>query len=177
MTIDYSAFVHLFSVGDPDEWGPTLSVRPDGVYVRPPPSDVYLTPSERAELSRSMSGAFDIPEVRFPCTLGELEHLADFHGLRGYLDAFELARWIGEKSAASDARSAWPWGNHSTNLLEHMAAAADRFWRNYDRSDQTTAPTNTQVASWLTEQGVSQRVAETMAQILRADGLPTGPRK
>jgi hypothetical protein len=71
----------------------------------------------------------------------------------------------------------WPWGSHETELLRHLAAAADRFWKNYDPSDPTTAPTNQQVMDWLKDRGVSDRAAEVMASILRADRLPTGPRK
>jgi hypothetical protein len=71
----------------------------------------------------------------------------------------------------------WPWGSHETELLRHLAAAADRFWKKYDPSDPTTAHTNQQVIDWLKQRGVSERTAEVMATILRADGLPTGPRK
>jgi hypothetical protein len=71
----------------------------------------------------------------------------------------------------------WPWGRHETALLRKLAAAAQRFWRNYNSADPTTAPTNQQVIDWLKGQGVSERTAEIMATILRADGLPTGPRK
>jgi hypothetical protein len=71
----------------------------------------------------------------------------------------------------------WPWGSHETELLRKLAAAAERFWRLYDPSDISTAPTNQQVSDWLRTQGVSDRIAESMATILRLDGLPTGPRK
>jgi hypothetical protein len=71
----------------------------------------------------------------------------------------------------------WPWGRHETDLLRKLAVAAQRFWSNYDPSDPSTAPTNQQVTDWLKGQGVSERTAEIMATILRADGLPTGPRK
>ncbi|GJI89793.1 hypothetical protein [Duganella hordei] len=71
----------------------------------------------------------------------------------------------------------WPWGTYETDSLRHLAAAANRFWRNYDPTDATTAPINEDVCKWLVEQGVSKRVAEVMASILRADGLATGPRK
>jgi hypothetical protein len=71
----------------------------------------------------------------------------------------------------------WPWGRHETDLLRKLAYAADRFWKNYDPNDPTTAPTNEQVSDWLKSQGVAVRTAEIMASILRADGLPTGPRK
>jgi hypothetical protein len=71
----------------------------------------------------------------------------------------------------------WPWGNYETDLLRHLAAAANRFWRNYDPSDPSTAPTNKEVVNWLVEQRVANRTAEIIATILRADGLPSGPRK
>jgi len=71
----------------------------------------------------------------------------------------------------------WPWGNYETKLLRKLADAAAKFWTNYDPTDNTTAPTNKAVADWLKGQGVADRVAEIMAQILRPDGLPTGPRK
>lgn len=71
----------------------------------------------------------------------------------------------------------WPWGRHETELLRKLAAAAQRFWSNYDPSDPDTAPTNEQVIDWLKGEHVSQRTAEIMATILRADGLPMGRRK
>jgi hypothetical protein len=71
----------------------------------------------------------------------------------------------------------WPWGRHETDLLRKLAAAAQRFWSNYDPSRPDTAPTNEQLIGWLKEQEVSERTAEVMATILRADGLPMGRRK
>lgn len=79
--------------------------------------------------------------------------------------------------SAAMEQNAWPWGTHETKLLRTMAEAAQRFWANYDPADPTTAPYNHQVQEWLESQGVSKRVAETMARILRADDLPPGPRK
>jgi hypothetical protein len=70
----------------------------------------------------------------------------------------------------------WPWGDHHTALLGHLADAAQRFWVNVDPADNTTAPTNDAVASWLVQQGVSKRMADAMASMLRPDWLPTGPR-
>lgn len=72
----------------------------------------------------------------------------------------------------------WPWGNHHTDLLGHLDAAARRFWVNYDPSDIGTAPTKVAVSEWLqTERKVSRTMADSIASMLRADGLPTGPRK
>jgi len=70
----------------------------------------------------------------------------------------------------------WPWGEHETKLLRILAGAAQRFWKRYDPSDETTAPTNEEVKAWIKQQGVSDRIAEAMATILRADNLHLGPR-
>ena len=79
--------------------------------------------------------------------------------------------------ARDEALLAAPPNDHNTNLLRKLTGAARHFWELYDPDDPTTAPTNKQVSNWLQEQGVAKRVAEVMAQILRADGLPRGPRR
>lgn len=71
----------------------------------------------------------------------------------------------------------WPWGTHETPLLRKLAEAASKFWSLYDPNDPSSAPTNSQVENWLTSKGVSQKIAEVMATILRAEGLRRGPRK
>jgi len=83
--------------------------------------------------------------------------------------------WHPEAIALSNMN--WPWGRHETHLLRKLAAAANKFWTQYLPDDPSTAPTNQQVIDWLKEQGVTARTAEIMATILRADGLPSGPRK
>lgn len=79
--------------------------------------------------------------------------------------------------------SKWPWGSHETALLTHLAKAAE-LWRtvdeggNYVPSDPTTAPTNEQIEHFLERRGVtSKKTREVMATILRADDLPSGPRR
>lgn len=71
----------------------------------------------------------------------------------------------------------WPWGTHETELLRKLAGAANKFWVLYDPDDPTSAPTNKQVIEWLEKERVSNRTAEYIATILRADGLRKGPRK
>lgn len=71
----------------------------------------------------------------------------------------------------------WPWGEYETELLRKLATAAEEWWSTYDPASPATAPTNQEVKDWLIGQGVSDRVAESMATILRADGLATGPRR
>lgn len=81
------------------------------------------------------------------------------------------------EGAVPPAPTSWPWGNYETKLLRELAAAADKFWKNYDPADSTTAPTNEQVVSWLMGRGVAKRNAQIIATMLRADGLRPGPRK
>lgn len=72
--------------------------------------------------------------------------------------------------------SRWPWGMHDTRLLRELAAAAQHHWTGYDPASPATAPNSEEVQRWLTARGVaSKRVAEVMAQILRADDLKSGP--
>lgn len=78
----------------------------------------------------------------------------------------------------SNKISKWPWGDHHTEMLGHLDAAATRYWVNYDPADLTTASTNVAVSEWLqSERNVSRTMADSIASMLRADGLPTGPRK
>jgi len=72
--------------------------------------------------------------------------------------------------------TSWPWGRYETKSLRKLAQAADRFWKNYDPADPSTAPTNAQVAKWQIEEKVTPRIADAIASILRADGLQTGRR-
>lgn len=72
--------------------------------------------------------------------------------------------------------ASWPWGSYENESLRKLAQAADRFWKNYDPADHSTAPTNDQVSAWLIGQKVTPRIAKAIASILRADGLPTGRR-
>ncbi|MGN6831100.1 hypothetical protein [Paucibacter sp. M5-1] len=99
------------------------------------------------------------------------------------------ATWVGPDSSDSPADTGnraggpWPWGAHETELLRWLAAAAQRFWVNYNPADHTTAVNSDVVAAWLRQQKtadgkpIAKRVAEAMAQLLRANGLPTGPRR
>jgi hypothetical protein len=81
------------------------------------------------------------------------------------------------RDAVLPAPTLWPWGDYDTKLLRELAAAAERFWKNYDPADPGTAPTSEQVEKWLVDRKVPKRTAQIMAKILRADGLRPGPRK
>ena len=112
-------------------------------------------------------------------------------------DRSELQRWFGAKGNGFKTKyefvqcqnstpieknlksERWPWGNHHTELLGHLEAAARRYWGpNYIPADATTATINATVSGWLqTERKVSKTMADSIASMLRPDGLPTGPRK
>ncbi len=120
-----------------------------------------------------------IPRDRFDsdCPDNSPVDLAQFGAWAGEIGYRLPANFPREVSTKTIEAYGWPWGSHTTSLLEKMAQAASRFWSRYDPEDPTTAPTNEQVSIWLMENGVPKRTAEVMATILRADGLTTGPRK
>lgn len=101
----------------------------------------------------------------------------------------ELARWLGATGMSSiykfkvesndelPAGKRWPWGDHHTEYLGHLEAAAREFWVNYDpQNRKKTAPKNDAIIEWLKARKVSRSLANAMATMLRADGLPPGPR-
>ena len=84
----------------------------------------------------------------------------------------------GKNTEPSQALPRWPWGEHHTEYLGHLEAAARKWWNLYDPTDPTTAPTNEMVSEWLhSERKISKEKAKAIASMLRPDGLPTGPRK
>jgi hypothetical protein len=166
-------------------------------------SDTLGDPIEVSE-SEAINAQIALPSVKADelhhrCWLyGEETTLSDW--LNNRLSNFEnqefarntIARWLdtigmnsvypfdrqqGSRERKSDCR--WPWGSHHTETLGHLEAAARRYWaENYDPSDATTAPTNATVSEWLqTDRKVSKTMADSIASMLRPDGLPTGPRK
>lgn len=86
----------------------------------------------------------------------------------------EVFPWASEELRPGNHQ--WPWGSHTTKNLDLMARAADKFWKHYTPSDISTAPKSQDVVAWLVDLGMAKRAAEVVASLLRADGLPTGPR-
>ena len=83
--------------------------------------------------------------------------------------------WIVEASAPTV--KAWPWGDRTTKLLDLLAQTANQWWSDYDPKKPQTAPKSESIEEWLSNKGVSQKIAAAMATILRPDGLKPGPRK
>ena len=104
----------------------------------------------------------------------------------------DVLHLLGEKAALqlqpkteSVPISPWPWGNHHTELLGHLEAAASEFWLIYKpHKAKATAPKNETVIAWLMARNVlgqkrkvSGQMAKAIATMLRPDDLPTGPRR
>ncbi len=110
------------------------------------------------------------------------------HSIEREVDLAEFAGWlrvIGHQAPPDfpwtpaeldPSHMVWPWGRHTTKDLALLARAADKFWKHYDPGDTTTAPTNEAVIEWLVQNDMARRKAEVVASLLRADGVPTGPR-
>jgi hypothetical protein len=89
----------------------------------------------------------------------------------------ELEGRLKQAEPDTNTETKWPWGTHHTEALGHLEAAALRWWKLYDPTESDTAPTNKQVSEWLqTERKVTQKMADSIASILRADGIRPGPR-
>lgn len=131
-------------------------------YFRAKPNDP-LEPNEDAEAGTTWR--FDEP---FIATKSEVAVLPAEVRILGGQDL---------RPCAGSMSTEWPWGAHTTEMLEHLRAAGLKHWSRYDPDDSTTASTNATVAEFLKQRGVSERIAEAMATILRADGLPSGRRK
>ena len=90
-----------------------------------------------------------------------------------------------EANTNSTPAGRWPWGNHHTELLGHLEAAAREFWTGYSPENaKATAPKSETVIAWLEARNVpgqkkkvSNQMATAIASMLRPDDLPTGPRK
>jgi hypothetical protein len=112
----------------------------------------------------------------------------DVNLIQGEVDLSEFSAWLREighqtpiefpwtppKLGSGPYR--WPWGDYETKDLRLLAQAADKFWKNYDPNDHSTAPTNEKVIEWLMKKKMPKRTAQVVATLLRADDLPVGRR-
>ena len=122
-------------------------------------------------------------QTRKPVDMIRLANAAEWAHRQGFairpdiLERLDLNPGQTAEADPGQARGKWPWGDHETELLRHLEAAAVRFWKNWDPDEPDTAPLNDEVEVWLKSRGVSDRIAKAIASILRPDGLRTGPRK
>jgi hypothetical protein len=84
--IGYSEFVKICGIFEPDTWSDWLSVKYDGVYIKPPASDIYLTPEERSILTEHPTYDLTKPALSFPCSLEELRAFDEYQRLGLDLD-------------------------------------------------------------------------------------------
>lgn len=120
--------------------------------------------------------AYSHDSQRHKCIV-DLRTFATWATSQGWRLSRRFPRTDPSNPSAPNAKG-WPWGDHETELLRNLASAAKEWWSTYDPSNPRTAPKNAEVSGWLTtKHKTPKRVAEIMAQILRADGLPTGPRR
>ena len=87
--LGYDDFVRLFDITNMD-FAPGLELRTTGVFVVPPPEDLYLTPEERATLTEHPTGNLSEPALPLPCKLSTLEAFADTFGLRAAIEPFTM---------------------------------------------------------------------------------------
>ena len=152
---------------------PDLTGNLDTLFVQPPPKFNSLLEQAKAGINANLLK----PAKLDPIHIEESE--IDLTVFTSWANAKELPfpegfPWQPEMDFHV---TGWPWGRYDTELLRKLAHAADHFWKNYQPNQPSTAPTNEQVIGWLVDQKVARRTAEVMATILRADGLPSGPRK
>lgn len=90
--IGYSEFVLLCNVCDPEDWSGWLSVRPDGVYIKPLPVGFDATPLERSTWTEHPLYDLTKPVLAFPCNWEELRAFDESQRLGLELDgAYEDA--------------------------------------------------------------------------------------
>lgn len=122
-----------------------------------------------------------VPLVGGPATcgveLGEFAAWALKIGWHMPQQMCELGIAYRSNAVGEPASARWPWGDYETPLLKALAAAADRWWKRYDPTDATTAPTNDAVVEWLRKEfpdpPMSANIASAIATILRAPSVPT----
>lgn len=93
LVVGYDDFGKLCRVSSADDL-PGMDLRPDGVYIVPPPLDGLLSPGERAVLSEHPKKDLTQPALKLPCTLPKLQEFLEFFGLYGCIDPFDMADWV-----------------------------------------------------------------------------------
>ncbi len=145
------------------------------------PDEAYATQTMRMlDGVRSLLAAcLDGPSAGATKSPEEWHALAAASGLLAtseYVEGVRAFRGLAPEDTPQ-TESGWPWGTYETKLLRDLSAAVDRYWKNFDPADPTQANTKETVVEWLvTNRNVSDRVAQAMDTIIRAEGLPKGPR-
>lgn len=111
--IGYSDFVTLCRVDDPTTWARWLSIRPEGIWISPPPETTDLSAAERAAWCEHPEKNLTKPALKFPCSLRELQSFLEYAGVYGCIDPFDMAGFVlmateSLKTASSDSKPLKP---------------------------------------------------------------------
>lgn len=93
--VGYDDFLILCHVDDVNEWSNKYRIQRDGVYVRPTPDDVYLTPAERQMLAHP-TGDDRAPLLTFPSSIYHLLKWLDDEGI-GQIGNLDVVEWLGRR--------------------------------------------------------------------------------
>ncbi|QOY94973.1 hypothetical protein IM543_03480 [Massilia sp. UMI-21] len=64
--------------------------------------------------------------------------------------------------------------SYMSDKLVRTIQAAKKFWSNASRGDRDTHPSNSAVASWLSQHGFSETLADKVASVIRPEWAPSG---
>lgn len=92
--VGYCDFVRLCRVDDPTQWVRWLSIRPEGVWISPPPDGTHLELTERALWYEHPNKDVTKPLLIFPCSLLQLQDFLETAGVYGCIDPFDMAEFI-----------------------------------------------------------------------------------
>jgi hypothetical protein len=170
--VGYSDFVQLLRIESSEDLR-GLDLRPDGVYVAPPPLDEILLPNERAVLSEHPENDLRKPVLAFPCVLSNppkprekdrklgLVEFLEQQGLYGSIDAFDAIEWaLGKFDSAAAPK-------HDTNLLNIVRWVIATYW---EGKDPAKGPPKELVVEKLKDlHSLTQNEAEAVDLVTRPD--------
>lgn len=121
---------------------------------------------------------------------GEWEVVEPISETGTLIERNELLRWLRSREIEAEfffasrdtepprsgRQGPWPWGAYTTEGLEILAEAVRLFWADFDPEAPDDAPTNAEVIKYLTGRGMSERVAESVASLIRHERAPVGRR-
>lgn len=179
--IGYSDFVRLCRVNDPAQWVRWLSIKPEGVWISPPPDDTHLEPTERALWYEHPEKDVTKPLLTFPCSILQLQSFLEVAGIYGCIDPFDMADFIlketekhrneSMETQESITATSKPNPKAQESLLKMTIAMAIDFY-GYDPT-QKKSPVPKELTDIIERQGMNLDV-DTVRKWLRegADLLP-----
>lgn len=130
--ITYEEFILYFGVDDPGEWMLFARVDKTGVWLNSTACETAgLNKSEVLAISgRCPSGDPSKPLLTWPCTLGDIRDVVRCLGNESvYIDPFDLAGLIAEKSSSVPAAPGWDGFDEDSRTYPLELDAAFQGWR------------------------------------------------